>query len=154
MSAPILAFALVVLVTCAVVAFAIHRRRSRPVAGLYESTKPLSEPEQALYWRLKEAMPECIVLGQVSFSRFLLPKSASTKTRRALFLRISQKTVDFLVCLPDFTVVAAVELDDKSHSTKKDVRRDEILQSAGVTIVRLNVNNIPSAQELRAAFTK
>ena len=148
-------FVLALLVFLILVAFAIYRQWSRkPTLDVYEAIKPLSDPEQTLYWRLKEAMPECVILGQVSFSRFLRPKAEARRGRRALFLRISQKTVDFLVCLPDFTVVAAIELDDSRHSKVKDMQRDAILRSAGVPVVRLNVASIPSAEELRAAFTK
>ena len=33
--------------------------------------KPLSDPEQVLYFRLREAFPECIVLAQVEISRVI-----------------------------------------------------------------------------------
>ena len=116
--------------------------------------KPLSDPEQILYWRLKEAMPECVVLGQVSFSRFLRPQAAGFAGRQALLNVISRKTTDFLVCLPDFTVVAAVELDDTSHVKEKDARRDQIFQSAGIPLIRVHVRDIPSIGELRGLFVQ
>ncbi len=37
----------------------------------FYAKKPLSEPEQVLYYRLVEAMPECMVLAQVQLSRIL-----------------------------------------------------------------------------------
>lgn len=127
--------------------------QSRTAAGSYRAAIPLSEPEQTLYWRLREAMPECVVLCQVSFSRFLEPHGAPPAARQALFNRIAQKSADFLVCLPDFTVVAAVELDDGTHRRMKDARRDSILQSAGLPVVRMHVRDIPSVERLRAMFT-
>jgi hypothetical protein len=123
----------------------------------YAQCRPLSEPEQVLYWRLVEALPECVVLPQVSFSRFMRPAPAKRVPRwqyRALYARISQKTIDFLVCLKDFTVVAAVELDDSSHERRHDLMRDELLQSAGIQPLRVHVREIPSAQQLREMFTK
>ena len=35
----------------------------------YEQFRPLTETEQVLYWRLVEALPECVVLAQVPFTR-------------------------------------------------------------------------------------
>jgi hypothetical protein len=145
----------VVVVLVAVVLGVAKKRLPKQLPiGKYRVGKPLSSPEQVLYWRLKEAMPECVVLGQVSFSRFMQPDASSQSVRRGLFNAISQKTTDFLVCLPDFTVVAAVELDDRSHVAEKDVRRDAIFESAGIPIVRVRADDIPSSDELRAVFIR
>ena len=138
----------------------LKRRRSSPatpeVPLVYRQVKPLSAAEQTLYWRLREALPECIVLSQVTFSRFMRPDTgglAPLAVYRALQNRIAQKTLDFLVCLPDFTVVAAVELDDASHRADADRQRDELLNAAGITVIRVTVDDIPSAQRIREAFT-
>lgn len=138
----------------------LKRGRGAPatpdVALVYRQVKPLSAAEQTLYWRLREALPECVVLSQVSFSRFMKPDTgglAPVAVYRALHNRISQKTLDFLVCLPDFTVVAAVELDDASHRVEADRQRDELLNAAGITVLRVTVDDIPTAQRIRAAFT-
>jgi len=136
----------------AVLVFARFRRVPSE-AGAYASKKPLSDPEQTLYWRLREAMPECVILSQVSFSRFIKP-GVTVASRRRLFNQIAQKTVDFLVCLPDFTLVAAVELDDGTHQRTRDAHRDSILRSADVPLVRLHVRDIPSVEQLRAMFLK
>jgi hypothetical protein len=128
-----------------------------PEQLMYKQSRPLSEPEQVLYWRLVEALPECVILAQVSFSRFMTPSPPEgvlqAKQQRALYARISQKSVDFLVCLKDFTVVAAVELDDATHRGARDIQRDELLKSAGITPLRLRVDHIPSAETLREMFT-
>ena len=136
------------------------RRRRRPAQTelplRYRQLKPLSAAEQTLYWRLREALPECVVLSQVTFSRFMRPDTggvAPLAEYRALQGRISQKTLDFLVCLPDFTVVAAVDLDDSTHRGQADRQRDELLNAAGITVIRVTADDIPSAQRIRQAFT-
>lgn len=140
-------------------ALTLERRRA-PAAGdvapRYRQVRPLSGPEQTLYWRLREALPECVVLSQVTFSRFMRPDTggvAPLAEYRALQNRIAQKTLDFLVCLPDFTVVAAVELDDSSHRGDLDRQRDQLLNAAGITVIRVSVDDIPTAQRIREAFT-
>jgi hypothetical protein len=138
----------------------LKRQRSGPpgpqVPLVYRQVKPLSAAEQMLYWRLREALPECVILSQVTFSRFMKPDTgglAPLAVYRALQNRIAQKTLDFLVCLPDFTVVAAVELDDASHRADADRQRDELLNAANITVIRVTVDDIPSAQRIREAFT-
>lgn len=52
-----------------------------PVPVRYEQLKPLSDPEQVLYWRLVAALPECVVLSQVTFSRFMRPATEGAESK-------------------------------------------------------------------------
>ena len=154
-----------ILVAAAIVAIAVlaavvtMKRGDRAASDVplrYRQVKPLSAPEQTLYWRLREALPECVVLSQVTFNRFMRPDTggiAPLPVYRALQNRIALKTLDFLVCLPDFTVVAAVELDDSTHRKDADRQRDELMNAAGITVIRVSVDDIPSAARIREVFT-
>ncbi|NOT67106.1 MAG: DUF2726 domain-containing protein [Methylophilaceae bacterium] len=58
-------------------------------------------------------MPECIILAQVQLSQvFGVKKGFNFHEWNN---RIHRMSLDFLVCLKDSTIVAAVELDDKTH---------------------------------------
>jgi very-short-patch-repair endonuclease len=63
-------------------------------------------------------------------------------------------TVDFLICLPDSTIVAAIELDDATHNTAErviaDAKKSKALQSAGIMLLRFQ--DLPSERELRQVF--
>ena len=53
-------------------AFRPHRPRIGNGTPLrYQQVRPLSDAEQALDWRLVEALPECVILAQVTFSRVM-----------------------------------------------------------------------------------
>jgi hypothetical protein len=120
----------------------------------YAPVRPLSEAEQELYWRLVEALPECVVLPQVSFRSFLRPaegKPVNPRTR-AIYFRMAQQSVDFLVCLKDFTVVATVELDESPDGSRRDTSRDDLLRAAGVAPLHIRAGEIPSVPTLRAMF--
>ena len=123
----------------------------------YEQFRPLTETQQVLYWRLVEALPECVVLAQVPFTRFMKPPEAGEKIAvrhyRAMYARIAQKRVDFLVCLRDFTVVATVDLDDLNQEGRRDPTRDELLKAAGIVPLRVFAEAIPSVETLREMFT-
>jgi very-short-patch-repair endonuclease len=96
-----------------------------------------------------------MVLAQVQRSRFLQVKKGVPRT--AWQNRISQKSVDFVVCLKDSTVVAVVELDDSTHDhgsrRKADADKDKALTSANVQIVRWTSKALPDESAIRAAFT-
>ena len=121
----------------------------------YVARKLLTKPEQVLYYRLIEALPECVVLAQVQLSRVIeVRKGESSYQWRN---RISQKSLDFVVCLPDSTVVAAIELDDsshqKTHRRNADQTKDKALVDAGVKVLRWKVSELPNVNVIRTAFT-
>lgn len=122
----------------------------------FYAKKPLTQPEQILYHRLVAAMPECIVLAQVQLSRVLGVKKGFSFNQWNN--RINRMSLDFLVCLKDSTVVAAVELDDKTHGKASRVEADEkknkALADAGVALIRWQVEALPDEVTIRQAFAK
>ena len=90
---------------------ALSRSRDGDGVWPFVERKPLTRVEQILYYRLVQTLPDQVVLAQVSLSRFLRVRKGSTWAE--WHNRISQKSIDFLVCERDFSIVAAIELDDK-----------------------------------------
>lgn len=125
-----------------------------PAKSQYYSKKPLSPPEQVLYYKLKEALPNYEILAQVSFSRFIYTKGGNQKDNKSLNNQARQKVIDFLICKKDFEIIAAIELDDSTHIEEKDNERDKILNSAGIKIIRWNVKKMPSNEEINARLEK
>jgi very-short-patch-repair endonuclease len=113
--------------------------------------KPLSAPEQQLYFRLVKALPEHFVLSQVSLSRFLGVKGS--RKVHAWHNRIHRLTADFLVCAKDARVLAVIELDDGSHKTddqrRTDAKRQRALESAGVRVIRWQAKALPDEAAIR-----
>jgi hypothetical protein len=117
--------------------------------------KPLSEPEQILYFRLCKALPDHIVLAQVGLSRFLGVKRGHPA--RVWNNRINRMSVDFLVCNMDASVLAAIELDDASHQRpdreSADAKKERALGAAGVRLLRWNVGSMPDEAAIHVAIT-
>ena len=88
--------------------------------------------EQPTFMKLKEALPEHIILAQVAFSAFMTAQGYAT---RNLFNR---KVADFVVLDKAFNIVAIIELDDSSHKGKEnlDAERDALIQEAGFKVIR------------------
>jgi hypothetical protein len=145
-----------ILVLLAVIALVVLQRQ-----GIFASAgggkwpfyvrKLLSQPEQVLYHRLVRALPEHIVLAQVQVSRVLGVKKGSSFNEWNN--RINRLSYDFVVCGKDSTVVAAVELDDKTHESKAraatDEKKNKASADAGLRLIRWHVASLPSEEAIR-----
>lgn len=118
--------------------------------------RPLSQPEQVLYHRLVTALPEHIVLAQVQVSRVLGVKKGFNF--HEWNNRINRLSYDFVVCAKDSSVLAAIELDDKSHEKESraqtDKKKERATSAAGVRLIRWHVKSLPDQAEIQAAFTQ
>lgn len=122
----------------------------------FYAKRPLSQPEQVLYHRLVRALPEHIVLAQVQVSRVLGVKKGFNF--HEWNNRISRLSYDFVVCAKDSTVLAAVELDDKTHESKArtqtDAKKSKATAAAGVPLIRWHVKSLPDDDAIRSAFAE
>lgn len=121
----------------------------------YFRKAPLSDPEQVFFHRLKDALPEKILLAQVSMSALLGIRKTGNGSYQTQFNEISRKYVDFVVCNQDFSVVAVIELDDSSHQRgdriKADVVKDVAFQTINCPLIRFDNRSMPTAAEIRQA---
>ena len=126
----------------------------------YVSKSPLTQTETIFYHRLVESLPEFIVLAQVQLSSFLKVDKAQTNNKNFYkwFTPISQQSIDFLICSKDFTIVAAVELDDKTHlkikAKERDNKKNDNLEAAKVPLIRWHAEAMPKSEEIKQAFLK
>ena len=120
----------------------------------FYSKKPLSDVEQILYHRIVKALPDHIILAQVSLSRFLGVKKGNKFN--VWFNKINRLTADYVVCSKSFDILGVIELDDKSHERAKnkanDNKKDKALHSAGIKVVRWHVKTMPDDATIQAMF--
>lgn len=151
-------FLLVIVVVAVVSILAVVKAKSQSGIGnevwpLY-AKKPLSQPEQVLYFRLVQALPEYIVLAQVQLSRLLGVKKGNNY--QAWFNRINRMSADFVLCKKDSSIVAVIELDDATHQKEDrkaaDAKKDKALSSADIRVVRWQAKAIPDVAAIQAEF--
>jgi hypothetical protein len=130
----------------ALLAFASQFSRGRRSLEIPRATSPLTRNEQAMYFRLQGALPNLIVLSQVSFGALLSARSIGVRNT------FDRKRADFVICEKSFKVVALVELDDGSHDGKeaRDAKRDAQLKAAGYRVLRYR--GIPNIDRVQADF--
>lgn len=117
----------------------------------YKRKTLLGEKEQVLFHRLIEAMPGHYVMAQVRLADIVGVKKC--ENWQSWFNKVSRKSVDFVICNKSFVVLACIELDGKTHEQedrqKADNAKDEALQTAGIPIVRIEANILPTAAEIK-----
>lgn len=120
----------------------------------FYAKRPLSQPEQVLYFRLVQALPEHIILAQVQLSRLLGVKKGNNY--QAWFNRINRMSADFVVCNKDSSIVAVIELDDATHQKEDrqtaDAKKDKALASANVRVIRWQAKAIPDVANIQSTF--
>ena len=136
----------IVVVVIAVVVLLAVLKKGQPGKGVelpYESCRVLFSPaERSFLGVLEQALGEDFqVFGKVRLNDIIcvqkgLPKSAWQSANN----KIDRKHIDFVICKSDdLSILAAVELDDKSHGRKDRVNRDEFLDlafgAAGIPLV-------------------
>lgn len=144
-------FVVILLVAAVALAAFVYLKKQGGLAGSSSSPwpfyakKPLTQPEQVLFHRLVSALPDHIILAQVQVSRVLGVKKGFSFNEWNN--RINRLSYDFVICAKDASVVAAVELDDKTHDDAQrsavDQRKSKATSDAGVRLIRWNVKTLP-----------
>ena len=93
------------------------------------------------------------MLTQVQLARALRFKRGQRD--HAVWNRICQLSIDFLIVRSDTSIIAAVELDDSSHfradRRDADARKEHALGSAGVPLIRWRVGKMPDVASIKSA---
>jgi Protein of unknown function (DUF2726) len=144
---------LAVAVATAVVALAVLKALVSASRPKFQAKPLMTANELEFLVRLESAVPEFRFLAQVAMGALLEPAVPRSDQKSYYRLRgmFSQKIVDFVAQdRYDGSVVAIIELDDRTHDREKDAQRDAMLASAGYRIVRWDARSKPKAAAIRA----
>lgn len=121
-----------------------HRVNQLPV--IYRSLRKLTTPtEQSFFNQLKPMVSDDhYVSSKVRLADLVEP--INHKNRMMWFKKVAMKHVDFVICYSaDSTIVACIELDDSSHSSKSALKRDaeknNALGDAAIPLYRIKVSD-------------
>jgi very-short-patch-repair endonuclease len=72
--------------------------------------------------------------------------------------RINRLSYDFVVCAKDSIVIAAIELDEKTHQVDRradtDRKKDKATSAAGVKLLRWHATTLPDETAIRTAVAE
>lgn len=151
------ALSLAAVVGLALVAIAVLKAKAsaQPAgqASQFKAKALLTPNELEFLLRLETAAPELRFHAQVSMGAVLdaaVSRRDDPKAHMSARGKFSQKIIDFVAQRrDDGSIVAIIELDDRTHSADKDSRRDAMLQEAGYKIARWQSRNKPDAASIR-----
>ncbi|MGV8941502.1 MAG: DUF2726 domain-containing protein [Lysobacter sp.] len=126
----------------------------------YQPAKTLFTPaERSFLGVLDQAVgPEYRVFGKVRVADVATVRAGLGKSaRQGALNRIAAKHLDFVVCrASDLSVVCAVELNDKSHSSQRAQARDDLLakvcQAINLPLLTVPAKSAYSPHDVRAQF--
>lgn len=122
----------------------LHRAsKSRAAKSPYGRKALLTANELEFFERLSEALPTYWVFPQVAMGALISVKGLQGAEAFKARSKFAQKIVDYVVCDRNLTVIALIELDDKTHSKTKDAARDALTYSAGYPTLRYSSSAKP-----------
>ena len=110
----------------------------------------MTNNELEFFHRIRRAVLDGYVFPQVAMSGLIEPANAGGDSYQAAFRRISQKRVDYVVFDASMKLLAVIELDDRTHNSKKDAVRDAQFMSAGIPTLRYESKTKPTEAKIQA----
>jgi hypothetical protein len=112
----------------------------------------LTKRERFLYDLLLCMYPDHKIFVQVALSQ-LIDVPEGRPDRQSIRARFKQLVADFVLCRPDLSIVAVIELDDRSHERADrraaDARKTKAVADAGLKLVRVPAGTLPTSERLR-----
>ena len=150
-----LAFAVIAVIAFAVLKACMGSLSGKAGKGSPEfKAKPFLTPNELEFLgRLEAAVPEYRFHAQVAMGALLDPAVSRKDAQEYFRVRgmIAQKIVDFVAqSRKDGRIKTIIELDDRTHDSEKDAKRDAMLASAGFRTIRWNSKTKPDIAAIRA----
>lgn len=127
--------------------FWLYLHREKPMRFRRKSF--LTGGELDLFFRLRQALPECIICPQVAASALIEPTGVG-HARQLAQSRLEARRVGYAVFDEDMQLLAVVEYDHRSRIKRSDAARDAWFASAGIKTVRFPARRMPSEGQIRS----
>ena len=123
---------------------------NRKSVGHYRKKRLLTGPEQEFFYRLRQALPGCIVCPQMAVSALIEPTGTGL-IRKTGYDNIKGKKVGYAVFDEQMQLLVVVELDYRSRLSRKAVARDACFAEAGIQTVRFQARRLPSEAKIQSS---
>jgi len=124
---------------------------TRDKPAKYRKKNVLTGSEREFFYRLRQALPECVVCPQVAVSALIEPMGIGV-ARKAGLDRIKGERVGYAVFDERMHLIAIVELDHRSRLTRRDRARDAYFSNAAIRTVRFSAKHLPSEGKIKSSI--
>ena len=112
------------------------------ISKYYKPKKVLNEEEQKFFFLLRQSIPEGFFVFPHVSMRALIETN-----HWDFWAPFNLKRVDFAVCDPALNIVCVIELEGENK--KRHLRRQKMLKTAGVHVLRYDPKNEPASDKIR-----
>jgi hypothetical protein len=149
----------VLVLVLAVIVVSKAKSGSGSIVGFPYQRAPdlFSAAERSFFGVLDQAVaPEYRVFGKVRIADLAaLKPGLSASARQGALNRVASKHFDFVVCrASDFSVLCVVELNDKTHGSKRGQARDEfvinVCRAIGLPLLQVPAQRAYAITDIRA----
>lgn len=159
MDSPILIISFVIITIAFLLKFFLQvkdKTKQVPGGDKYVYTKRqfiMTKAEREFYLTLQQAIGGAYMIYPQAHLDLFLDYMVKGQNWQAALSTIQRKSVDFLICSREYyNPLAAIELDDSSHTRQDRIERDrkleEICTAAGMPLVRINVSSAYNSDDL------
>lgn len=127
--------------------FWLYLHREKPMR--FRKRSLLTGGELDFFFRLREALPECIVCPQVAIAALIEPTGVGPSRQQAQS-RLDGKRVGYAIYDEEMQLLAVVEYEHRSRIKRSDAARDAWFASAGIRTVRFPARRLPSEGQIRS----
>ncbi len=123
-------------------------RAFRPEDWKPRTMRPLTQAELRVLIYLRDALPQCLLMPQVSLARFM--QVNQNRSYHQWFSAVGRRCVDFLVCSPKGDVLGVVQLVSVTKSVSDGSERKlKTLSLAKIPVWELRASELPTVEALR-----
>ncbi|WP_292934279.1 DUF2726 domain-containing protein [Noviherbaspirillum sp.] len=117
----------------------------------YRKKNLLTGRERDFFYRLRRALPDCLVFPRMPLSALIEPTGIG-RVRKTAHAAIEGLKVGYAVFDMDMRLVAVVELDHGVRMSRRAAAREAYLDRAGIRIVRFPARKLPSETNIHATI--
>lgn len=132
----------------------LRLREPRTRGTTLQPRNMLQRDAQAMYLRLRAALPQYIIFARASLAAFVEVKGKNRAAVAARQAELAGQTVDFLICSSDFQVLAAVELEDVVRGRSSHEHGGALVREAAIPVLRWTTANLPTARDIQEAIAE
>lgn len=140
---------LVIILVVMVIGLALWLVFNKERPGRYRQKPFLTGTEREFFYRLRRALPECIVCPQVPINSLMEAQGTGRQRLRAQELITGDRAL-YAVFDQAMNLISVVELDRHAKPTSSTKARDKRLETAGIRIIRFSMRNFPSEAAIHA----
>lgn len=145
---------LILVAAIVVVSLLVRRHRLQTKGVTLHANALLHRDAQALYLRLRMALPQYLIFANTSLAVFIQAQGGKGSGASLRQAELASHTTDFLICSSDFRIVAAIDLDNTAKNRVASSHSTRLLREASIPVLHWTASNLPTIRDIQEAVAE